>query len=171
MNDSTKEFSSKQEKLISNELGWETVVASGARPGAPGDIISEEWLGECKTHTAPGNKIFFDALVWDKIQQEAMMRHRKPVLFVDDGSQSLDNTWVLCNEASILQVNTASVDFPFAVRKNVSFDSEKGKVKLKEFFSKSGGGIVFDNMIYSLTWGTSQVVIMEFSTFKELFDL
>lgn len=91
----TKDFSNKQEKAIASYLGWSTVSGSGARPCHPGDIIGDDWLGECKTHISTDKSIFFSAEVWKKICDEAVFQHRSPVLFTDDGSQKLDRTWCI----------------------------------------------------------------------------
>lgn len=93
----TKDFSGKQEKLIASFLGWNVVSGSGARACYPGDIIGDEWLGECKTHETSNKSIFFSQKVWEKIVDEATAKHRKPVLFVDDGSQTIDKTWCIFN--------------------------------------------------------------------------
>ena len=89
----TKDYSSKQENMIADSLGWSVVAGSGAAACYPGDIISDEWLGECKTHLSPGKKIFFSKKVWKKIQDEAMVKRRFPVIFTDDGSQKSKHTW------------------------------------------------------------------------------
>ena len=68
----TKEYSSVQEHKVADALGWEVVTGSGARPTVPGDVKSDKWLGECKTHTEKGQKIFFDLAVWQKISKEAV---------------------------------------------------------------------------------------------------
>jgi len=94
---STKDYSSKQEKMISDFLGWRTVSGSGARPLHPGDVISNEFLGECKTHTEIKDDIIFKFNHWKKIQEEAVSQFKSSVLFVDDGSQTILNTWCLFN--------------------------------------------------------------------------
>ena len=93
--ESTKYYSSKQENSIAHYLGWEVVSGSGARDCHPGDIVSDSWLGECKTHTSPGKKISFIKSVWHKICEEAQSKFKFPVLFVDDGSQAINKTWCL----------------------------------------------------------------------------
>lgn len=93
----TKYYSSIQEKAVADALGWKTVSASGSRPGHPGDVISDEWLVECKTHVKQQNKITFKLDVWDKLVIEATSVFKYPVLIVDDGSQKLSNTWCLIN--------------------------------------------------------------------------
>lgn len=92
-NKPTKYYSSIQERRVADALGWSVVSGSGARDFHPGDIVSDRWMGECKTHTVPGSKLKFDAKVWEKICEEASSKFKYPVLFVDDGSQSLDKTW------------------------------------------------------------------------------
>lgn len=87
--------------MIADYLGWSVVTGSGARPCHPGDVISDDWLGECKTHEKSGHTIFFSSDVWEKIVEEATKMHRSPVLFTDDGSQKLENTWCIFNQFMI----------------------------------------------------------------------
>jgi hypothetical protein len=91
----TKDFSSKQENMVAEYLGWETVVGSGSRNFHYGDLISLLWLGECKTHVSPQSKITFQKSHWEKIVDESMFHHRSPVLVVDNGTQKLNHTYCL----------------------------------------------------------------------------
>lgn len=91
----TKDYSNKQEKMIADYLGWRVVAGSGAAPCHPGDIIGDEWLGECKTHEKSNQPILFKQDVWEKIVEEANKEHRSPVLFTDDGSQKSNRTWCI----------------------------------------------------------------------------
>lgn len=91
----TKDYSSKQEKMIADYLGWEVVSGSGAAPCVPGDVISYNWLGECKTHTSVRNFVMFMSEHWQKIKDESIIKRRNPVLFCDDGTQRSTNTWCL----------------------------------------------------------------------------
>lgn len=97
MGESTKTYSDKHEKAVAKYLGWKQVSGSGSRPCAVGDVRGASWLCECKTHTTPGHKLTFVMSVWDKIMDEAMSQHLRPVLMVDDGSQKIQNTWCLFN--------------------------------------------------------------------------
>ena len=90
---STKTYSNKQEKIISEALGWQTVSASGARNFSPGDVKSPNWLGECKTHTSEVSSIVFREDVWMKIEAEADSEHKDPVYFVDNGTQTITGTF------------------------------------------------------------------------------
>ncbi len=92
---SNKYYSDLQEKRIANLLGWKQVSGSGARPTHPGDIVSSEFLCECKTHTKISDNIIFKLDHWNKIEKEAESQFKSPVLFVDDGSQLIGNTWCI----------------------------------------------------------------------------
>lgn len=171
-NEATKQFSSKQENLIAFDLHWDVVSGSGARPTVPGDIISPDWLGECKTHVKPGYSISFLVDVWIKICNEALMKHRKPALFVDDGSQKLDNTWVMCYEHSIDKREALMVPIEEfrKIKKNITFKDVDAKKFIKDLISKLPEDVsaVYDYALFSANWGKSKVVIMPYSTFKEL---
>ena len=93
MPQSTKDFSSKQEAAIAKILGWKVVSGSGSRACHPGDIESDIWLGECKTHTEQVDHIEFRIDHWVKIFQEASSKFKHAVLFTDDGTQNLSRTW------------------------------------------------------------------------------
>lgn len=92
---STKYYSSIQEDTVAKYLGWGVVSGSGSRAGKPGDISGAHFLGECKTHTQPNQKLLFDQDVWKKLKGEAQSTHRFPVLVVDDGSQKIGKTWCM----------------------------------------------------------------------------
>ena len=126
MERSTKHYSSEQERIIAKYLGWKTVPASGAREFDKGDIISEDFIAECKTHTSVGHRIKFDFRVWKKLNNEAMSCMRTPVLFVDDGSQTIEGTWAAIHAKSIplsselplksgdkAFLNSQSISFPY----------------------------------------------------------
>ena len=98
---STKDFSSIQENKVADYLGFCVVSGSGARDCHPGDIIGKEWLGECKTHISKVSRISFKLDVWKKICDEAIAKHRYPVLIVDEGSQELANTWIMVKISSL----------------------------------------------------------------------
>ena len=117
---SNKYYSSKQENMIADYLGWSVVSGSGSRNTLPGDIQNEDWLGECKTHASSGQIVSFKHKVWKKIKDEAVAKFKYPALFVDDGSQTSENTWVMyrrftaCKFANIeLNDITSLVPSPF----------------------------------------------------------
>ena len=93
-----KIYSDKQEKVIAKKLKWKQVSGSGARPFHVGDVVSDDWLGECKTHTKPDNKIEFKVKVWEKLLDEALSTNKYPIYFCDDGSQNLRKIWCCISE-------------------------------------------------------------------------
>lgn len=169
----TKEFSKKQEKMIAKELGGYPVGLSGAGAANPGDVRTYEWLVECKTHTSPDHSILFDLDVWKKIQQEAFGFQRKPVLIVDDGSQSIDKTWCLCRSDNLNLSGVIAVSLPMSVRKNITCRHEKLEKGLKEAIKgKIEENTFFYNcqVVYETEWAGKDVTVMPFKVFKELFD-
>lgn len=124
MSKPTKYYSSIQENAIAKFLGWKVVSGSGARDLSPGDIIGESFLGECKTHTRPIYKVVFFADVWKKICEEASSRFKYPALFVDDGTQYIENTWVVTFPHCINTTKCAKYKLPVSVDVNISFDPE-----------------------------------------------
>lgn len=167
MANNTKVFSSKHENLIASILGGNVVPGSGARPVTPGDVKADEWLAECKTHETPGHTIFFDINVWKKICDEAMAVHRKPVLIVDDGSQKEEFNWCLCRMINIEQANYLTVDFPFAIKKNISAKHDKLKQFLEDK-TKRYIGEFFQGGFYSVDWAGEKLAIIPLSLFKEV---
>lgn len=90
-----KEASQLQERRIANELGWRTVTGSGAVACRPGDILSSDWIGECKTHVTEQSRIVFHKKDWDKLKAESTASMRYPVLFSDTGTQKVSDTWCI----------------------------------------------------------------------------
>lgn len=130
-----KEASNKQEHLIAKYLGWNVVSGSGARACHPGDIQSSQWLGECKTHTEPGHSLLFSTSVWSKLQDEAASRFKYPVLFVDDGSQKLENTWCLLSSKSVDWDAVMDVDWQIydkSFKKNITISIKDLSRRCKE---------------------------------------
>lgn len=163
---STKDYSFRQEHSIASALGWEVVSGSGARPCVPGDIISDDWLGECKTHVDSGKPIAFNYKVWLKICDEAAMKHRSPALFVDDGSQSLANTWVLCYYHTISGHELFKIAYPKATIPNISATLQYFTDLVQS--AKPLLGRSYEYVIIVHKWHNDNVAIMPFDTFKEI---
>lgn len=164
-NKSTKYYSSIQENMIADYLGWRVVSGSGARDLSPGDLISPSFLGECKTHMGQVTNVIFYKDFWDKICEEAQSRFKYPALFVDDGSQRLDHTWVVTFEHSVDLTKAELYDYPYKFQVNLSFNHEE-----------------LDNIINLLTpaytickkpvcvfsWGNDKVALLRLDIFKEV---
>lgn len=161
---SKKEASMKQEKLISSMLGWDVVKGSGARHLHPGDVYSNEWLGECKTHVQPGKMITFSYSVWNKIVDEATSLRRYPVLFVDDGSQTISKTWCMCN---ILPPESCEVvSYPLRLHKSsISFNHDS-MLKLKNLTERQ----ISKPIIYNVNMGGSSAYLMNFQDFLSFYE-
>lgn len=164
----TKYYSNKQEKIVAAALGGYKVGGSGAMPGSPGDAKTYEWLVECKTHTTPDKPIFFDLNVWNKIKKEATAAYRRPVLVVDDGSQSERRTWCLCRSSDLNLSSMISVPFPAAIRKNISAKHDKLMEALKP--SSRYMGEFYTGSIFEVEWNDEEVCILPLSLFKEIFE-
>lgn len=162
--DATKFYSTKQEHMIASTLGWSVVSGSGAAAGHPGDISSDDWMGECKTHTSPGKKIVFYSAVWDKISEEAASKFKYPVLFVDDGSQTKGNTWCLFDYLPVQPTYCEVFPYPHAVRTNISFDSDKLRTYLKECTP-----VDESKCILSVTLNNKKLGICSLNTFANFF--
>ena len=155
----TKDYSTKQENMIAKYLGWKTVVASGAKAFHPGDIISPDfWLGELKTHVKPQEQLHFNYSVWGKIQEEAMFKHRRPILIVDNGTQEIENTYCLSKSAfingedyKVLRIAPIS-----SVHINLSINTLKDNK--------------FKNSILETTWHNTRISILPLTIFKEIQD-
>lgn len=165
----TKYYSDKQEKIVAKSLGGYQIGGSGAAPTAPGDVKTYEWLVECKTHTKPDQNIYFDANVWTKICNEATATFRKPVLVVDDGSQKESKMWCLCKASDLNKSNLLVVNFPVAVRKNVTAKHDKLKDSLT-LSTKRYIGEFYQGGVFELTWCGEEVNVLPLSLFKEVFN-
>ena len=164
-----KIYSTKQEKMVAKALGGYPVGGSGAMPCAPGDVKNYEWLVECKTHSEPDKSILFNLDVWKKIESEAMGVQRKPVLVVDDGSQTESKTWCLCRANNLNLRAIVSTDLPVTIRKNISCKHDKLKTALKEQ-TKGIVGEFYENAVFEVNWGGEDVIILPFKLFKEIFE-
>lgn len=153
----TKDYSSKQEKMIAEYLEWECVVASGARPCHPGDISSDHWLGECKTHIVPGNRVKFVFKEWDKICEEAMSRGKFAVLFADDGSQKEKNTWCM--------INARTAPLEYAQVPVISTASKQSLFLTSELMAECDSS---DFNVLKFDFNGRDVLIMRLSKFKSL---
>ena len=165
----TKDYSSKQEKMIADILGWQVVAGSGAAKCHPGDVIGDEWLGECKTHTSSGHAIFFSYSVWSKICEEAMIKHRYPVLFTDDGSQKSDKTWCLIDSKTLVGKDIVQLDIcrehNINHSVNISFNNAV-LASLQIAYSDTNPGSLCG---FKVKWHNSDVCILSLDTFAELF--
>lgn len=158
----TKVYSSKQEKSIARYLNWSVVSGSGARYCSPGDIRSEQFLGECKTHVSRTPKIEFRLDYWKKICDEATSHGRIPVMFADDGSQMMENTYCLVPAAPIDTSEIIVEEYPLKVQSNILMDTQTAKkIKYDQSSVKC----------YKVKWEAAKqpVLIFSLDTFAQLY--
>lgn len=165
-NKNNKYYSNKQESMIADYLGWHQVGGSGSKAYAPGDVSSEHWLGECKTHDSEQAKIIFFKQHWFKICEEARAKGRYPVLFVDNGTQLSQNTWVMTSlrafDASIINV----IDGP----KNTSTKKNSLTFDLAEAKDLYRKGKATDKLnMFTITWDRD-LAVMPLETFKDYIE-
>lgn len=145
--------------MIADYLGWNVVPASGASDFNPGDITNTEWLGECKTHMKPVDKVSFNLSVYKKICTEAMSKMKKPIMFSDKGTQIIHETHVL---------------LPFNALPD--FEGRTRKFKISLFHDKVNihiiGGLLdgFDGYVIDSWADVGNVIIMRLETFKKILD-
>ena len=154
----TKYYSTKQENSIADYLGWSVVAASGARPFHPGDIRSDDFLGECKTHTSKQSDIVIYKDVWRKITSEATSVMKRPVLFVDNGTQKIKNTWCVLPERFLSDKNIIQCDIIMTESKNKLLFSHEVWDAILEI-NKCATFKIYDESL----------LLMKLNTFKILF--
>lgn len=79
----TRKFSSKQEKYIAELLGGKQQANSGATGFAKGDVITDNWLIECKTTTKPKSSFSIKKEWIDKnyIERVEMLKSYSAIAF------------------------------------------------------------------------------------------
>lgn len=155
----TKYYSLKQERMIANYLGWSVVVASGARTFNPGDICSKDYLGECKTHMSKRSQIAIKKSVWRKISSEAMSTFKKPILFVDNGTQKIKDTWCVIPNCKLPDsIYVSLLDGIRDSNTQISFDHE--------IFAN----FVHENECAEFFIDNKSLLLMRLETFKDLID-
>ena len=162
-----KYYSDRQEKMIADYLGWKQVSGSGSRPFAPGDVCEYQWLGECKTHDTEKSTISFLKSHWLKISEEAMAKHRRPILFKDNGTQRAENTWVM---------TAMSIFLPSIVNTIEGLKNTSTKGNSFTFNPSEARSLLYQKSdptkynVFSLQWEGQDLAVMPLSTFKNFIE-
>lgn len=99
---STRYFSSKQEKRVANRVGGKQVSNSGATSFNKGDVITDDWLIECKTCTTPKSSMSVKKEWLEKNKEEAFaMRRNYSAVAIDFGSS---DTYYIIDEKTFLDL-------------------------------------------------------------------
>lgn len=161
-----KLFSSRQEKMVADYMGWKVVSGSGARPFNPGDVANGQCLVECKTHDTEQANVVFRKTHWQKISSEARAKNRYPVLITDNGTQKSANTWVLTSVKFIGNGETNRID-------GLVNTSNKGTtVTFKHDGARSLFNINYVNgkvNYLAETWDNDLLAIMPLEEFKKFY--
>lgn len=165
---SNKWFSSVQEDKIAKFLGWRVVAGSGAFAGTPGDVESDEWLGECKTHRSNSCSIYFAREVWNKIKEEAISKRKYPVLFADDGSQSGKSTWCLCLSHSVDTTGVHIKPYSRSIRTNISFSHPEYIESIRHEKRVLSEEERIKPFAYSCKWEDDEILMMPLEDFGRL---
>ena len=73
----TRKFSYKQEKRVAKQLGGRVQPNSGATPFLKGDVVSDNWLIECKTQLTSKSSMSIKKEWLEKLEEERLAM-RKP---------------------------------------------------------------------------------------------
>jgi hypothetical protein len=86
MNRPTRFYSDKQEKKVAKEVGGKQVSNSGATRFNKGDVVTSDWLIECKTKTKPSESMTIRKEWLEKNREEAFAMNRSySALSIDFG--------------------------------------------------------------------------------------
>lgn len=102
---STRYFSSKQEKQVAKAVGGRKTPNSGATNFVKGDVLTDEWLFECKTKTSPSKSITIQREWIEKNEEEAfaMGKEHSAVVFNFGDLHNPTNYYIL-SEIEFLQL-------------------------------------------------------------------
>lgn len=73
----TRKFSKAQEKAVAKKLKGSTTANSGATPYSKGDVLTEDFLLECKTKTTHSDSISIKKEWLEKIEKESLFMGKK----------------------------------------------------------------------------------------------
>lgn len=164
---SNKYYSNRQEQMIAKYLGWSQVIGSGSKPFIPGDVNSSSWLGECKTHDDERSNIVFLKSHWLKICEEAVAKHRFPVLFTDNGTQLAKDTWVM---TPLSVIDTSIVNIIEGL-KNTAIKGSSLTFNLDDGTTLYKNNSI-DNKInvFTINWDERDLAVMPLSSFRDFIE-
>ena len=103
-NKPTRFYSSKQEKEVAKVIGGKQQANSGASTWQKGDVKSDKFLIECKTHTKVQKSTTIEREWLDKVREEAFgMRVDNYALCFDFGPNT--NRWYIIPERLFRRLN------------------------------------------------------------------
>jgi hypothetical protein len=97
----TRFYSNKQERQVAKVVGGKKTANSGATKFRKGDVIADDWLFECKTHTEERQQFTIKREWIEKNKEEAfqMGKHHSAIV-IDFGD---GENYYLIDEKSFLE--------------------------------------------------------------------
>lgn len=92
---STRYYSSKQEKKVANLFNGHQVKNSGATPWEKGDVDTNLFLLECKTHTTDKDSMSIKKIWLEKNNEEALFMGKKYSALVFNFGPSSKNYYII----------------------------------------------------------------------------
>lgn len=95
---STRFYSTRQEKTVAKELNGQRTKNSGATLLQKGDILLTNWLLECKTKTSDSDSISIKKEWLEKIVKESVMMGKDYTALVFNFGPSCDKNYVIIDQ-------------------------------------------------------------------------
>lgn len=95
MNKPTRFYSDRQEKQVAKVIGGKQTANSGATAFHKGDVITDQWLVECKTSTSPKKSFSIKEEWLLKNEEEAFAMNREPVLCFEFNNQDNKRYYII----------------------------------------------------------------------------
>ena len=96
MNKPTRYFSSRQEKQVAKQVGGKIVPNSGAIKFGAGDVVTDDWLIECKTKTSESKSMTIQKEWLDKNEEEILREFNitEPLTEEEKNKIREENKWI-----------------------------------------------------------------------------
>lgn len=97
-NKPTRYYSSRQEKIVAERIKGQTTKNSGATMFSKGDILTEDYIVECKTKTKNSDSITIKKEWLDKLEEEALFMGKQKNALVFSFGPSSSNYYIISEE-------------------------------------------------------------------------
>ena len=101
----TRSYSKKQEVAVAKNLGGRLTPNSGATPFIKGDVITDDWLIECKTQTKNKDSFTIKKVWFEKNLAESLYMGKKYSAVVFNFGPGCDNYYVIDENTFLELIN------------------------------------------------------------------